>query len=424
MEDTELLPLAPSLRPLVLPGVAVKLALGASVAKRGRELLVSFEGETLRMHESDFDTAARVARRLKATFPRNRNASAILAAVTKAEKFTAEEMFRPNARRVLYFPALAKASAFYRCILPALATARGTRVTAHVTRHRNVREAFDYEIVVIQIDHAPATHRFAHVLKSMGKKIVFEIDDAFDALEPWHSCYELYSRAEEQERVKAMLTLADAVTVTTENLRERYRGRAKRIDVIPNFIPLGDWPQAEPHGTDEFRVLWAGSPSHFGDLATVGQALVRFASRHLNVRLMFFGKEPSSLGVDKAQVRHLAYCDFENYPVALADLRADMAIAPLADIPFNHAKSNIKILEYTATGYPVVASDVGPYRATIRHGETGILCRTETEWEAALESLRSDPAFRARLANAGRTIAREYDIERNASAIEDFFVSF
>jgi len=37
-------------------------------------------------------------------------------------------------------------------------------------------------------------------------------------------------------------------------------------------------------------------------------------------------------------------------------------VAPLEQHPFNEAKSNLRLLEYGAMGWPVICSDVYPYR--------------------------------------------------------------
>ena len=49
-------------------------------------------------------------------------------------------------------------------------------------------------------------------------------------------------------------------------------------------------------------------------------------------------------------------------PKKLANLDLDLALAPLESHIFNDCKSNLKLLEYGACGYPVVCSDVAAYR--------------------------------------------------------------
>jgi len=430
IEKDKVQPLAPSVKTLILPGLAVKLALGARTSEKDGEILVFFEDNTLRVSPDDFELARKAARRVRVTLPRpdKVTATALLDAHILAHKCVSEELFKPGAVRVIYYPSLSKASAFYRCGLPASALNQGDKVAAHMSWNRSGREALDYDVVVIQIDHSKAALQFAKGLKSMGKKVVFEIDDAFDALEPWHNRYEQYKSKEEQDRVFEMMGLCDAVTVTTRTLKNRYEKRARRIEVIPNFLPISDWPKSSPHGTPEFRVLWAGSPSHEGDLNLVAEPLWDFARKHPDVRIYFFGKAPAEIPTEIfSKVRIIAFADFSEYPQKLAEVKADLAIAPLSNIPFNQAKSNSKLLEYGACGYPVIASDVMPYSETLRNRPDGLLggllCSTPQEWTDALELMYVNPEVRKMTREGLSRIAGEYDVFQNTRKTEEFFMS-
>ena len=54
-----------------------------------------------------------------------------------------------------------------------------------------------------------------------------------------------------------------------------------------------------------------------------------------------------------------------DYPKRLASLNLDLALAPLEDNTFNQCKSNLRLLEYGACGFPVVCSDVRPYQGDL-----------------------------------------------------------
>lgn len=431
VKEPEVQPVERSLAPLVLPELAVKLALGARVTRKGDETFVLFEGETLRVHWDDYILVQKAAQRLQTKLPaklEGLSVSDLIRLTGYAGQYVTDLLFKPGAVRVLYYPVIAKGSAFYRCILPSIVLNKGAKAMAHLSRQRVAREALAYDVVVIQIDSSPATYQFAKALQQMGKKIVFELDDAFDALESWHSCYELYRTDEARENIRKTMALADCVTVTTQYLKDRYADIAKRIEVIPNLISIGDWPKAEPHGTSEYRVLWAGSPSHLGDLEVMAKALWDFALPKPDVRIAFFGREPAGVPAElKDRVSVTPFCEFEDYPNKLADFKADVALAPLADIDFNLAKSNVKLLEYGGCGYPIIASDVGPYRL----GETRmdhddgtpyrLTPRDEDEWFLSLEKVYRSKELRSRLAAGATRYARLYSIESNAARIENFF---
>jgi glycosyltransferase involved in cell wall biosynthesis len=417
-------PLAPSLKAITLPEVVVKLALGAASRANGDQVEILFEGESIRMHREDFDLASRVSARVRAQMPKRLSPGGVIKATALAHKGISDELFRPGAVRVLYYSTMSKASAFYRCLMPMYALNMSGKAVAHASAARFGREALDYDVIVIQIDNSPSALEFVKALQGMGKKVVYEVDDAFDCLEPWHPQYASYGQPARQAAIQAMMRQADAVQVSTQWLANRYCSIANRIEVVPNMVELAAWPKADRLRRDGlWRVLWAGSPSHSGDLAEVVPALGRFARAHPDVRIVLFGQEIKDDRIPAGQVENIPWCEFEEYPFKLAAVDADVAIAPLADIPFNCGKSNLRILQYWATGYPVIASDVGPYRDAIVESRAGLLCRTEEDWSGALESTyRNTPSCGA-LSMAGGEVVKAWDVIVHAKQIEALYSS-
>ena len=113
---------------------------------------------------------------------------------------------------------------------------------------------------------------------------------------------------------------------------------------------------------------------------------------------------------------------FQHYPDTLRAARFDIGLSPLADDAFNAAKSNVKWLEYSACAVATVASPVHPYRASIVHGETGLLASTPDEWYDALALLVHDAARRRRLAAAAEEAAwQQWSAETQSPAWLDLF---
>ena len=64
----------------------------------------------------------------------------------------------------------------------------------------------------------------------------------------------------------------------------------------------------------------------------------------------------------------------------------DIGIVPLNDLPFNHAKSFIKGLEYAAAGVPFIASNSPEYKYLADLG-VGRVASNREEWLYHLEEL-------------------------------------
>ena len=417
-------PMAPSLKGLTLPEIVAKLVLGAQARRIDDQVGVTFEGATTVMHLEDFELAHRAADRLRSGMSRRVTPGAVIELVGRAQKSVSEELFRPGAVRVLFYSTLSKASAFYRCLMPMYALNMGGRAVANASGARYGREALNYDVVVIQIDNSPSSLEFMIALQAQGKKVVYEIDDAFDCLESWHPQYASYGQPARQEAIRTMMSRADAVQVSTKWLADRYAAHAKRIQVVSNMVELAIWPRADRLRRDGlFKVLWAGSPSHSGDLDLVVPVMERFLKNHPDARLVLFGQELRDARLPSGQVENVPWCEFEEYPFRLAEINADVALAPLADVPFNYGKSNLRILQYWATGYPVVASNVGSYAEACGPSDAGVLCDTADEWVTALETLYRDPEFRKTATDVGFEAIKAYDVLPRVKEIEAFYTS-
>jgi glycosyltransferase involved in cell wall biosynthesis len=81
------------------------------------------------------------------------------------------------------------------------------------------------------------------------------------------------------------------------------------------------------------------------------------------VEWVFFGMCPEKIRPYVHEI-HVGV-DIDDYPAALAALDLDLALAPVEQNLFNDCKSNLRLLEYGACGYPVICSDVLCYRGDL-----------------------------------------------------------
>lgn len=92
----------------------------------------------------------------------------------------------------------------------------------------------------------------------------------------------------------------------------------------------------------------------------------------------------------------------------------------MPDTTYNRARERYKLKEYMAAGLPVVASPVRHVSRLVRHGATGYLARTGSEWVESLRALIDDAALRTRLSQGGRRLVEErYTTERDSRELAD-----
>jgi hypothetical protein len=199
-------------------------------------------------------------------------------------------------------------------------------------------------------------HHYAELLPNLFR--VFGQDDIVFSV-PQKSAARKHFGKDTKARVRKAVSLCHRAIVTTEPIAEAMRGMVDDIRVVPNTLERSRWGDLRPPRNERGkpRVGWAGAQQHQGDLEFILPVVEATANE---VDWIFMGMCPPKLRYHVAE-SHPAVA-FDAYPAALAKLDLDLAIAPLELNRFNAAKSNLRLLEYGAVGYPVIATDILPYQ--------------------------------------------------------------
>lgn len=252
-------------------------------------------------------------------------------------------------------------------------------------------------------------------LRAGGIRVVVDLDDDFRAVRADHVTYwRIHPRespGENVEHLDAALAAADLVTVTTDALAWRYR-KLKPL-VVPNCVPAHYLSIGVAKESALPTVGWPGVVStHPGDLNVLRGAL-RMACQRAPFRFKVIGELDGVAEAAgwNARIDHQPYVTMDRYAYELAKL--DVGIVPLAQHPFNEAKSWLKGLEMAAVGVPFVASPTTPYQQLAREG-AGVLAADPKRWAQAIGALVSDRAWRAEVTARGRETAARWTIEGNA----------
>ena len=179
------------------------------------------------------------------------------------------------------------------------------------------------------------------------------------------------------------LNMSDRLVVPTEYMAYEYRKFSPEIHVVPDQIERSRWGALNPKRMQgrKPRVGWAGSAVHEADLANIAEVVKVLQDE---VEWVFFGLCPEGT---RSLVEYHGGVVNRIYPSKLASLDLDLALSPLQDNPFNHAGSHMPLLEYGALGYPVIATDITPYRGA--YPITRVRNRTQ-DWVDAIREHVSD----------------------------------
>ena len=241
--------------------------------------------------------------------------------------------------------------------------------------------------------------------------IVQLMDDLTSDLPASHPSH-VHGQREGHTRTLQALELSNRLVVSTQPLADYYRPYCEDIRIVPNSLDMRHWGQyyqpASPTPRPRPRIGWAGAAQHLGDLRLVQHVVRRLADQ---VDWVFMGMCPDEL---RPYVKEFhQFVSYKDYPAKLASLDLDIAIAPLENNPFNACKSNLRLLEYGAMGWPVVCSDVYPFQT--ENPPVFRVSNDEEDWLNALNRLIQDPELRRTQGEALHAwLLRHYTIEAHA----------
>lgn len=184
------------------------------------------------------------------------------------------------------------------------------------------------------------------------------IDDRLGDLPRDNPHYAVHAR-QGRTRLRESLGHCRRLIVSTEPLREYFSDLIEDVRVVPNCLERDVWGALTGEANDDARprVGWVGAMQHEGDLRLMEPIMAALAGE---VDFVLMGMCPTFLKPYAKEVH--PFVSINEYPARMAGLRLDLALAPLEQHPFNECKSNLRLVEYGALGWPVICTDIVPYR--------------------------------------------------------------
>lgn len=196
--------------------------------------------------------------------------------------------------------------------------------------------------------------------RSMGLRVWVDYDDDLFAVPRSNPAFERYAAPGVHDTMRAIIRQADAVSVSTARLRnviqELRDDVAPDVALIPNAWNERFHPLTYSGANNTKTIVWRGSMTHDEDLDRHKDDLLEIKRRFPDWKWVLMGDPYWKF------VEELGECfvirstwDVIDYFQALESVKPTVLIVPLADNPFNHAKSNIAWQEATWAAAACVA---------------------------------------------------------------------
>ena len=302
--------------------------------------------------------------------------------------------------------------AYYRIILPFEQLCKhGWDARCTPSQEEPPPESEQTDVFVMQSGDRPEA---AAVLRERAKfqRLIYETDDDYFHLPPAiEEAYKKYIKPGARQAIANNMLACHTVTVTSEALARSIRENTGHPDVrvVPNCLPDAVLEMTPFHRPRRTVIGWTGSGAREKDFAVIAQAVRTTLEQVKRTEMHFMGTDYRHMLPRSLPTRY-------SHPIAISlDMPGwfrgydfDIALAPLADIPFNQARSAIKSLEAFGLGIPVLASDAEPYRGIVIDGVNGYLCRNQKDWAKRLRELASDRPAREEMGRNARKTAQEH----------------
>lgn len=236
----------------------------------------------------------------------------------------------------------------------------------------------------------------------------------------------IVDRAGAERASERAIAAASALVAVSEGVARYLRDRfdvGDRVHVVPNGVDPEAYPEelvrarAEGEGRRPFTVGYVGAFRSYHGLDTLIDAFALLHERHPGARLMLVGEGSDLPRARQALEAHglMDATDFAG-PVPPHEVPARLALMDVGVAPYavSHASyaSPLKVLEYMASGLPVVASGVVEQLERLVDADDVPILFPPGDAPAladALDRLARDAEMRARLGAAGReAVLRRY----------------
>lgn len=292
----------------------------------------------------------------------------------------------------------------------------------------NMISSHIFDVIVIQRVN-PYSNIILKKAKRHNIKVVYETDDDFLDINPTNPSYNYILG--NFDNIKKLVNNVDWITVSTNELKSRFdKVDIDNVEVIRNYYANNCLP-LKPftfRGNDIIKIGYFGTLTHQNDLELIHNVILRlkdiFSKKGITVIFEIAGAsidETSEwFNVVKIPYYPMSLPTFYDWLEKHSDW--DIGIIPLVNTEFNKCKSELKYIEFSALGIPVVASDMNVYNEVIKDCVTGFLANTEDEWVNKLSLLIEDPILRNGIVNnAHEDILENYSLKSRVNQWDNIF---
>lgn len=286
---------------------------------------------------------------------------------------------------------------------------RGHSVASGAPLTDGILDEFD-TILAHTLHDERASEAWEKIARRNRHRLVIDVDDDVWNFDPATDTRR-YWTDDRLRLLQSNIAMADVVTTPSEHLADILSELNPNVVVLPNYIPEWLLTHEVRHPRTNFVMGYQGARQHTIDVQTIGHDVWTMLRRHRKARVHLWG-ELNPIGWPDGRVIRTPWN--ASVPDYYRSLSMTVGLGPLADIPFNYAKSAIRAVEYSALGIPPMLTDVPVYREYVHPGFSGWLIPPGETWLDALEWAYCNREKVSVMGQCARHYAQDWTTEKNA----------
>jgi glycosyltransferase involved in cell wall biosynthesis len=241
--------------------------------------------------------------------------------------------------------------------------------------------------------------------------VILDYDDAIFTFYEQHKLFII--RKLYEKKIDQLMVLSDTVICGSHFLFERAeKSRSKNVKLIPTVVDISRYKVQNDKSSDLPIIVWIGTPStiHFIEL-------IKPVLQELSEKYLFKFRVIGCLKFNIPGVNVECFeWSLDNEIKLISE--ADIGVMPLYDTDWEKGKCGYKLIQYMASGLPVVASAVGENNYIVQ-SSCGYIAKSQANWIEFLSILLEQEHLRESMGNIGRIHAERY---YSQEAVRDFWL--
>lgn len=247
------------------------------------------------------------------------------------------------------------------------------------------------------------------LIRKLSKKLIFDFDDAI-----FLNSDGSYAKTRMQRFIKTVAN-CDYIFAGNSYLADVAKQYNHAVTVIPTSVDVAKYDLPSKKNDDAFELVWIGGKSTKKYITEIIPAMEQAAKSIPNLTLKIIAD--FALTSPRLIIKNIAWTENDE---AIELSKSHVGLAPLTNDNWTKGKCALKVLQYMATGLPVVSSPVGVNAYVVENGVNGYIAANNNEWSQQIVKMFKEKDRLTQMGNQGK--ARVYDEFSIEVVFEKMFV--